>query len=285
MKITTKISCLLLFWMGFTSQSEGNAVYEEAITRFSTEPSPENLMKLAGHLRGIARYREGYKESEDYHRIQNILLSTPGHAKYFAEEIERLIANPRSPNDDVRERRWYLRDTLVHLPSPETIQVLGSYLHDERYSLDPNKNNSGAYGPTSPMVATALRNIGLRESEEYIRTQGSSLTSTLDMESLRRWWELVKSGERTFSFKGQDVEYRFKPDGTWETIPIANPPDDGPKPMEAEPDESVKREASSQPATPVNNDTSTPRQWVWIPIVVVLVAGLFGYRMFRKRES
>jgi hypothetical protein len=36
-------------------------------------------------------------------------------------------------------------------------------------------------------------------------------------------------GKRAFSFKGQTVEYCFKPDGTWDTIPIANPPDDGPR--------------------------------------------------------
>ena len=36
----------------------------------------------------------------------------------------------------------------------------------------------------------------------------------------RAWWEEIKSGKRAFSYKGQKVEYRFKPDGTWETIAL-----------------------------------------------------------------
>ncbi|MGD9419349.1 MAG: hypothetical protein Q7R22_010420, partial [Verrucomicrobiota bacterium JB025] len=31
-----------------------------------------------------------------------------------------------------------------------------------------------------------------------------------------------------FSFEGQNVEYRFNPDGTWEETKLENPPDDGP---------------------------------------------------------
>jgi hypothetical protein len=42
----------------------------------------------------------------------------------------------------------------------------------------------------------------------------------------QKWYAEVKSGSKPFSFKGQAVEYRFKADGTWETIAMVNPPDD-----------------------------------------------------------
>jgi hypothetical protein len=49
----------------------------------------------------------------------------------------------------------------------------------------------------------------------------------------QKWYEEVKSGKRTFSFKGQVMEYRFRQDGTWETFPISHPPVDAPKPTVA----------------------------------------------------
>jgi hypothetical protein len=32
------------------------------------------------------------------------------------------------------------------------------------------------------------------------------------------WWGPIEAGNRAFSFEGQDVEYRFRKDGTYETI-------------------------------------------------------------------
>lgn len=51
----------------------------------------------------------------------------------------------------------------------------------------------------------------------------------MDLKLWREGHEEVKSGQRPFSFKGQKVGYRFKPDGRWDTLPIANPPDDAVK--------------------------------------------------------
>ena len=87
----------------------------------------------------------------------------------------------------------------------------------------------------------AIREIGLRNPPEPL--DGLALYPDDLLAATRAWWEEVKSGKLTFSFKGQAVEYRFRPDGTWETIPIANPPDDGPKPAPAAPD-SERRNAT-----------------------------------------
>jgi hypothetical protein len=70
------------------------------------------------------------------------------------------------------------------------------------------------------------------------------------------WYAEVKSGRKTFSFKGQSVEYRFNPDGTWETIAVANPPDDAPKP-EPSKTEGMRPE-KSLPPSPLAPEATAP---------------------------
>lgn len=262
-------------------------IWESKLAAARTLEPREKILALGLGLRSMGWRRSfpdhGIEVDLMYRKLQQELLSTPGHARYFADEVERLIADPKNAGSSVRERSWYLRQTLVHLPSPETIQVLGSYLYDERFSLDPTVVNSGATGPTYALVAVALRHIGLRETEDYIRTQGTRWTTEEDIESIRRWWEEVKTGERTFSFKGQDVEYRFLPDGTWETIPIANPPDDGPGASEAKPAPANARESPAQLAVPADNESGVPWRWIWLGMAGLLFAGYLGLRKLRKR--
>ena len=97
-----------------------------------------------------------------------------------------------------------------------------------------------------------------------------------ELKPWQSWWEEVKSGQRTFSFKGQAVKYRFRPDGTWEAIPIANPPDDGPKPVPATA-ETEKQTAPSDTADAAKPDHRS--MWWWIAgaggLLIVVACGLF----------
>ena len=89
------------------------------------------------------------------------------------------------------------------------------------------------------------------------------------------WWEEIKSGKRTFSFKGKKVEYRFKPDGTWETLAMANPPDDGPKPTPAKPEST--RPEKNPPPTP-DKPPAAPNTRTGILVSAILLGlGLFWY--------
>lgn len=263
-------------------------MWEEKLEASRMLEPEEKIKALWLGLRNMG-WRRSYTDHGEqvkviYRKLQDELLSTPGHARYFAEEVERLIADPANAGVSVRERSWYLGDTLVHLPSPETIQVLGSYLYDERYTLDPNKDNSGALGPTYRIVARSIRSIGLREPQDVIRTEGVPWTTDKDIESIRRWWEEVKSGKRTFSFKGQAVEYRFLPDGTWETIPMENPPDDDPRKVVAV---AVTPEQNDEPSAaqpPAPDARKVPRLWIWIGIAGTLLALVAGWRMTRRKS-
>jgi hypothetical protein len=97
--------------------------------------------------------------------------------------------------------------------------------------------------------------------------------------SYRAWWEEVKSGQRTFSFKGQVVEYRFRPDGTWDTIPIANPPVDGPDENPPAATDSGKRDAPPTTVGFVKSDDHT--LWWWVAGAVGMLVAL-AIALFRK---
>jgi hypothetical protein len=97
----------------------------------------------------------------------------------------------------------------------------------------------------------------------------------------RSWWEEVKSGKRTFSFKGQAVEYRFRPDGTWETIPIANPPDDGPKPVPAAPDSEIQT-PPSETVDSVKPEDHYLLWWITGIAGVLLAVALALFIKFRR---
>ncbi len=256
-----------------------NPTYEASIRAAELDPSEANVIELGGHLRGIARYGQPPVNKPYYDLIQKTLLSIPGHAQYMADELERL-REKRSPTGEDRVRSWYIAETLVHMPSPETIKVLGNYLHDER-DVPPERN----WTPENAhLAAYALSRIGLRNFPFKGPLVPASLTIWPDLNQLpdyRAWWEEVKSGKRTFSFKGQSVEYRFRPDGTWETIPIANPPDDGPKPVLVAPDSGKRDEP------PATTDSVKPadrsRLWWIAGVGGVLVAMAFVlFRKFRR---
>jgi len=224
-----------------------------------------------------------------YFELQKNLISTPGHARYLTSRL----ADARKETDKPWMDGSYIlqfdiiRQTLIHLPSPETVWETGKLLEDptdlitheiilERKAMKDPTFVEWRFDANPRNLATYVFNqIGLRSDGDAPMRAAARL----------QWWAEVKSGQRTFSFKGQNVEYRFKPDGTWETIPIANPPDDGPRPMVAEPAAPVAREASSQPDAPADRDTPTHWRWVWLSIAVVLISGYFGFRMFRKEES
>jgi hypothetical protein len=155
-----------------------------------------------------------------------LLLSIPGHAQYFADEIEseRQTVQDLPPHvgDRIsydRHRYWYIEGTLEHLPSPETIQILGKLLYDERDTPPPpSRGQDWTDIPANSLVASeAIANIGLRHAPVPKGHEGGTVEA---LAKHKAWYEKVKAGTLAFSFEGQNVEYRFKPDGTVETTPL-----------------------------------------------------------------
>jgi hypothetical protein len=205
---------------------------------------------------------------EIHKNLQAELISIPGHAQYFADEVEtfrlRVQRVPRVNQTDYDSFRLVrIAEILPCLPSPETIKVLGNFLYDER-----DEPPERSYQPENAYLAAyGLSQIGLRDSPFEGMLAPIRLTYIPDWKQLpvfRAWWEEVKSGQRTFSFKGQAVEYRFKPDGTWDTIPIANPPDDAPKPV-------VERISATTTTPP---PVARGNAWEWI--LLAMIGGLIA---------
>jgi hypothetical protein len=263
------------------------------------EPSKENVMSLANEIKGNRRYSDALtrEESNLTDNAVAAICKIPGHAKYFADELERLRLDKNS--DYRRVRAWYLADTLPHLPSPETIQVLGHYLDDERDTpadempgfkelVQSGKfRDDQAYLPENARLAAyALSNIGLRETpctrlSSYGDSRGSYWANCLP--SFRDWYREVKAGTRSFSFAGQKVEYRFKPDGSWDTFAMANQQDKSQGKPQAG--------AVNRPVKPrLVDDTHEPRptkplRWLWLGSAVVAILGLLAWILTKRTKA
>ena len=215
---------------------------EEGLRRLLAEvkahPTKENLMSLADEIKGNYRHRPmlapGVIAATNAARDE--LCEIPGHARYIAEEIKReqeevkeyvTSSGPRVSYD--RQRAWHF-ETLRNLPSPETILVLGDFLSDDIDTPQPRVQDGIDRGENaranSFFSSKTISEIELRDPpvdrESFDKLPQEHLAST------RAWWVEIEGGKRTFSFKGRNEEYRFKPDGTWETLAMVNPPDDGP---------------------------------------------------------
>jgi len=234
-------------------------------------------------------------EQEDvFKRAQEALLSIPGHAQYFAD---RLAAARKKASDPWTDGRYHdefgqILETMCHLPSPETVRVLGGMLESEEDPRSPEidhdffaklgaSNNGKGIGDSNlielcnpPTFAMgAFHRLGLREQPDQ-----STMNYYRAVKEYRAWWGRLKSGALGFSFKGTKVEYRFKPEGTWETLAMAKPPDDAPKPPQA------RDRAKERPATMPDRPAPIAWWWAWIMggTLAVLAASLWLTLRFRK---
>ena len=166
-------------------------------------------------------------------------------------------------------RRTLFMDTMHHLPSPEMLQLLGRHLYDERDKRPKEFDYLGA-SSNADYACGALLQIGLKTSPPPRQTgRGPVEGAMYDKDLWQLWWEQVQAGTRSFSFVGQDVEYRFKKDGTWITTPLTS---------KAVPGDN-KSNATWLPEQPAQHDR---RPWYWlIGIVLITATGL----LWQKRKS
>jgi len=238
------------------------------------EKSFQSIGNLILGLRNMGHRKEwlGHDPSVDetYEKLQEVILAIPNHAKYFADEIEKLRIPERegySGCSDPRKRMWIIQDSLAHLPSPETIQILGNFLYDTRDTPTAREVRLATDYDLIPtndcLAANALGSIGLNKApldkKKYSERQ--------DVEIWKLWYEPVKAGTRKFSFVGQDVEYQFNKDGTWITMPLK-----------------ASNDNRAQVANPVLKvgERTTPPTWPWIVAIVALTGAGVWWRKQRK---
>ncbi len=240
----------------------------------------------------------GPRWSDVYGNARSSLLQIPGHAKYFADELERLRLGPSREYDRLRVR--YFTGILRRLPSPETIQVLGHYLDDERDHVpgfdDPVRYREvrlypDSYTENARLATYALSRIGLQNAPCHRITSYNDNRTDYWQENLQKcrdWYAKVKSGKLAFSFIGQNVEYRFKPDGTWETteIDVVDPP----------PAEQPEQSAIPSVESPAPQDTldaieskatSSSPLWPWLAAggILLIAAAIWRSKVGKNRRS
>lgn len=203
--------------------------YRNMIAEAKQNPSKENVSIVINELPVCFRYMNHQDETNVamYLELKKGALELPNHLEYLTEKIEteRAKVADHSYHSGTRNsfnglRVGIIRDTLCHLPSPATVRLLGHYLSDERDTPPPpfpgqdwGDSESNAY-----QACTALEQIGLRNAPVKARfVQNESNLATW-----RLWRGQVEAGTRAFSFEGEEVEYRFCKDGTWEQSAISN---------------------------------------------------------------
>lgn len=274
-------------------ESEQASMWQEKIEKSADYKPNKRLQFLRLGLRNMG-YRhgmEGHSSEIDgvYRSLQKIFLSTPGHAEYFADFLETQrselkLGNSRGSYD--LQRLHIIRETLVHLPSPETVKVLGGYLYDERDNPSertPTQDSTPIRG-SGNLAAEALGNIGLRNPPMKPWREGYYLEDKKALEIYREWYDKVKSGEMPFSFVGQRLEYRFQPDGSVASTQVEIPEeelkqieDSTREPREPSGRSSGEPGEAQRPVSPAR-----PFPWLWIAAAVVLLGGFIGFVKMRK---
>jgi hypothetical protein len=276
---------------GAAAQHASLAAIMNRISVLDQHSVSENISYFGEVIRKLSRDNifQLKERFQVYDKVQETLLSIPGHARYFADEIKReqkkvahspTITGPRVAYDRNRGKYFMI---LRHLPSPETIAVLGEFLADDIDTpgpLDPSKSYDYGIPPAnSQYSASAIDKIGLRNPPL------SPTAPVLMPEDLlvvtRAWWDEIKSGRKTFSFVGQDVEYRFKPDGTWDTIQIGKSSVDGVPGKGKTGDRPIKR---SIPAHADTTETTCDYVWWWFGIGGVVLLAVAAW-LWRKNQN
>ena len=201
-------------------------MYRNLIVKYNDSPTVENATKLFEGLEICGRYvnKDNQLNVAVYEELKNSAVTIPQHASYFQDKLEQARAklpegtkwHSGEHNSFQSLRVMTVRDTLCHLPSPEVVQLLGSYLYDERDTpphIRPGQDwidsNSNAY-----LACSALEKIGLKNAP-LPPTAGENPDN---LATWKLWWGPIKAGNRTFSFEGQDVDYRFRKDGSYEAL-------------------------------------------------------------------
>jgi hypothetical protein len=171
-----------------------------------------------------------------FHAVQSALLAIPGHAQYYQNKIEdarkQVKANENlSPEEKERLRRagkpavglgdyWDVRgvafQVLAQLPSPETVAVLGHFLEDPegRNGKDLLGNPLVWHDDVAPafpncwLACISITNLGIEHAPiGDVSKLNSVVMDPVQFDAWKGWWQEVKSGKRTYQFKGSAIEY------------------------------------------------------------------------------
>lgn len=275
---------------GSAAQIRSLGVFRKEIARCDQLPPEKAIPILRDAVFKLPKYNiyQLRERIEIFDLARGKLLAIPGHAQYFADllEAERAALKPGDFRGSYnRHRQWYLYETLRHLPSPETVKVLGVSLYDTRDDIPIEAMPPGELPPayTTIMAMMALLDLDIRGAP-YPPGRFFSFRDKEELATFREWFAPIQTGEKPFSFRGQAVEYRFKLDGTWTSTPIAHPPDDGPKPRPPEAPPRDHSEAPPAPEPPAAAVSAPSLPWPWLAAGTLAILVAAGYFLKSRRR-
>ncbi len=262
-------------------------MWEANLRKAEAMPSAEKLdfLKLGLKTMGsrLTKYRHPENVARIYKALQEEFISIPGHAKYFADQIREAKATKSYKYDQLRND--ILRLYFPNIPSPESVAELGSFINDESDISYPRPFTVLC---NCDHAMFALKQIGLRKSPNTRITYLGPTDESDDLNNWRLWWKKVKAGQLAFSFEGKNVEYRFKPDGTWIEGPLGTTkPGDTATNSTGGPLRATKRNAESPQgdATPAWAEKASKGSLPYMFGGLILLSGIVIYLRGRKRKT
>lgn len=277
---TLKYICILLCLLSMRAPQdplEAEIWYEtmdQRLTKVIELPNSEaKIDKLGEYLFkfGSRLPHPDERWNATFTKAKDAALAFPNHSQHFRQRIEAMFdpTTGKFNQDMGLERRTLIAQTLGHVPSPEIVQLLGELLADERgkqpFSVSKGTASSNAEYACGSLNLLKLRHPPVvRDEREFAWN-----ISHEHIDTWKLWWEQVKAGNRTFSFEGQDVEYRLRKDGSYETVTRAE----------------AKRRSSGAATIDETKESiisKTSQRWL---IFLVGLAALFAWLWWKKKKS
>ena len=199
------------------AQKQGLEQWREVAERADDLPKSEAIEKLGEGIRKTAR-RDIYSiggTNEVAQELRNALLAIPGHAEYYRDrilEVQKTRDEAMGKLEysgkagDYRIELQNAMATLEHLPSPETVRVLGDFLSD--YSANPlSPQDNMKESPNCHHAVVALCHLPLMSKPANTKY---GYEAADDLPAWQLWYEEIKSGKRTFRFEGDPTEYTLE---------------------------------------------------------------------------
>ena len=170
-------------------------------------PDEQAISELGRHVYRLSRL--GVQEKGDrpaYRAAKAMLEAIPDHAIWYEKKIRELTEKDIDGGSNFSGERAWCFQTLEQLQTKESVRVLGELLFDER---DPWKGEGWGDGgrpfANSWHAVKALHGMGSR-NPPVVR---KFVELPEDVRTWQLWFEQIRAGTRTFSFKGSEVVYRL----------------------------------------------------------------------------
>lgn len=191
-------------------------------------PSAEDFLEVSACLSVADRGSKMLKEHvEVFSRAQSVIMGIHNHAEYFENEIEVGIQGEfreAAGKGGVYPWRHLAFSRLRRLPTPQSVELLGRLLDDDRdpwVVVPAGEVSSGRPPPNSHFAARTLNQIGI-VGVPLIEPLNTDRDHEAARDQWKLWYAQVKAGNRTFRFKGDPREYNL--DGPVPAVGVATRP-------------------------------------------------------------